>query len=388
MTDTTLTIPGERTSEEALAANYKVSVDGVARSEWLDLIGDFDDATVFQTWDYEAVRWGEERLSHVVLEEGGMAVAAAQVRVVRMPVLNCGVAYVYAGPLWRRRGVPADLEIFRQIVGVLRREYVENRGLALRLVPNEVQTEDGRVGETLVACGFSRLARVKPYRSFLIDLAQPEDRLIGGFRARCRTRVRSTIKKDLEMEAGTSDKLFAEFVQVYRLMRQRKQFEERIDVRDFQEIQSRLPDPLKMQVTVCRLEGVPAAAAVCGAIGNTGNLLLLATSRAALKTSASVATVWRAMVELKNSGVRYFDLGGIDPVDNPGGYKFKSSFGGHEIFHVGAYEACNNLMSRWATHGGERLREVVRKSAGLAGRIIPEPAEPSDEPPGGDEEPK
>ena len=385
MTDTTLTIPGEKTSGEAAAANYRVSVDTIGRAEWLGLIEDFDDATVFQTWDYEAVRWGERRLSHLVLEEAGKTVAAAQVRVVRMPVLNRGVAYVYAGPLWRRHGAPADLEILRQIVGALRREYIDKRGLVLRLVPNEVQTEDGRVGEALVQSGFSRLAGVKPYRSFLIDLAQPEDRLIAAFRARCRTRVRSAIRNGVEVETGTSDKLFDEFAHVYRLMRQRKQFEERVDVRDFQEIQSRLPDPLKMLVTVCRLEGVPAAAAVCGAISNTGNLLLLATSRAALKTSASVATVWRAMVELKNSGIRYFDVGGVDPEENPGGYTFKSCFGGHEIFHVGAYEASNNLLSRWATHGGERLRGVVRKASALAGRVFPGPA---DEPQGEDEEPK
>jgi len=385
LTDTTLAIPGEKTSGDAVSANYGVSAARIDRAGWLDLIQDFDDATVFQTWDYEAVRWGEQRLSHLALEEAGKVVAAAQVRLVRVPVLNCGVAYVYGGPLWRRRGNPADVEVFRQILKALYREYVEKQGLALRLVPNEVQTEDGRVGETLLECGFSRLARVKPYRSFLIDLAQPEDRLIAGFRSRYRTRVRSAIRNNVEVEAGTSDRLFEEFVQVYRLMRQRKQFEERVDVRDFQEIQSRLPDPLKMQVTVCRLEGVPAAAAVCGAIGNTGNLLLMATSRAALKTSASVATVWRAMVELKNSGIRYFDVGGVDPEDNPGGYTFKSCFGGHEIFHVGVYEACNNLLSRLVTHGGERLREAARKSSGLAGRILPGPA---DEPQGEHEESK
>jgi hypothetical protein len=371
-----------------VAANCAVSVDRADRVGWLDLIRDFDDATLYQTWDYEAVRWGEKRLSHLVLEQAGEVVAAAQVRVVRMPALNCGVAYVYAGPLWRRRGMPANLEVFRGVLQALHREYVQKRGLALRLVPNEVRTEGGRIAGTLVDCGFSRLRRVKPYRSILIDLAQPEDRLMSSFRSRYRTRVRAAIKNNVEVETGTGDRLFDEFVQVYRLMRQRKQFEERIDVRDFQEIQARLPDRLKMQVTVSRIEGVAAAAAVSDAIGETGNLLLLATSRVALKTHASLATVWRSMLELKKLGVRYLDLGGLDPEENPGGYLFKSGFGGNEIFHVGTYEACANLLSRLTTHGGERLREAVRKSCALARRVVPERPGAAEEPHNEDEGPK
>jgi len=370
LTDTILTV-SEEFAEERTQCTYSPSVDSIDKADWTEILEQFDDATLFQTWEYESVRWAEHRLSHIVLEREGAPVAAAQVRVVQMPLLKCGVAYVYSGPLWRRRGETPNPEIFRAILLALRREYAEKRGLLLRVVPNEIQRKDGLARQALNQTGFHRLGSLKPYRSFLVDLQQEEEAIIGNFTPRCRNKLRRVIKKHLETEVGTSDELFKEFMYVYCLMRQRKQFEERIDVQDFAQVQSQLTEPLKMPIVVCRCDGQPVAAAVCAAVGNTANLLLLATSELALKLNASILAVWHGMLEMKSRGVRYFDFGGVDPEDNPGGYMFKSCFGGEEIFHVGTYEVCDRALSGVVTHGGENLRNIFQKGAWLAKRVLP-----------------
>ncbi len=42
--------------------------------------------------------------------------------------------------------------------------------------------------------------------------------------------------------------------------------------------------------------------------------------------------------------MKRYDLGGIDPKNNPNVYQFKSRMGGEEHFYIGAFEACTNSI--------------------------------------------
>src|SRR5687767_14268314 len=117
-------------------SNYNVGVDNVTEPEWSELLARFDDASLYQTWAYGAVSWGERQLSHLILKRGQEVVAAAQLRVVQIPVLRRGVAYLRWGPLWRRRGATPDPRVLSSIAQAVVQEYAGRRGLLLRLVPN------------------------------------------------------------------------------------------------------------------------------------------------------------------------------------------------------------------------------------------------------------
>jgi lipid II:glycine glycyltransferase (peptidoglycan interpeptide bridge formation enzyme) len=47
---------------------------------------------------------------------------------------------------------------------------------------------------------------------------------------------------------------------------------------------------------------------------------------------------WNTIVRAKSRGIRYYDLGGIDAVANPGVYHFKSGLGGDERCGVPAFD--------------------------------------------------
>ena len=65
-----------------------------ARGEIIHLLNDFDDANIYQTWSYGAVRWGEKNLSHVILKKHNEVVAATQLRIVKISWLGVGIAYI------------------------------------------------------------------------------------------------------------------------------------------------------------------------------------------------------------------------------------------------------------------------------------------------------
>src|SRR5262249_40860553 len=79
-------------------------VDAIDEPTWCRILEQFEDANIFQTWSYGAVRYGHGNFSHLVLKERGGVAAVAQARIVRLSVIGVGVAYVRGGPLWRRAG--------------------------------------------------------------------------------------------------------------------------------------------------------------------------------------------------------------------------------------------------------------------------------------------
>jgi len=83
-------------------------------------------------------------------------------------------------------------------------------------------------------------------------------------------------------------------------------------------------------------------------IGETGWDLLAASNSIARKQYATHAILWQMIFDLENYGVKRFDMGGIDPENNPGVYNFKKGIGGDEVQYMGEFEWSNNLFLRSA----------------------------------------
>ena len=61
------------------------------------------------------------------------------------------------------------------------------------------------------------------------------------------------------------------------------------------------------------------------------------------------------------AGMKYYDLGGIDPENNASVYRFKSRMGGQEVHHIGAFEASDSLYAKIRLPLVERLYRMVKR---------------------------
>ena len=68
--------------------------DKVDAAAWDGILGEFGDASLYQTWAYDEVRHGEAKLGHFVLKRSSTIVSAGQLVVVRVPMLGAGLAYM------------------------------------------------------------------------------------------------------------------------------------------------------------------------------------------------------------------------------------------------------------------------------------------------------
>src|SRR4029079_2790488 len=87
------------------------------------------------------------------------------------------------------------------------------------------------------------------------------------------------------------------------------------------------------------------------------------TSNNGMKSRGSYLLQSRLVEQLKRGGAMVYDLNGINPVTNPGTYKFKSDLAernGKEVCYLGRFEAHGTLLSYCCVHGAEKLRSGHR----------------------------
>lgn len=340
---------------------------------WCHSLQEFDDANLYQTWSYEMVRSGRQNVSHLVLKEEGEIVAVAQARIVRLAVIGVGIAYVRWGPLWRRRDAETNGERFRQAIRALRNEYACRRGLVLRLYPDLFDDDAPCFLPVLKEEGFSWLAKERRNRTILVDLRRPLGGLREGLRPHWHRDLKAAERNGLEVVEGCEDELFETFLRIYREMVSRKGFVGPDNVEEFRVIQRRLPEQFKMKIMLCKSGDTVCAGLVCAAVGKTAVYLLGATSNEGMKSRGSYLLHWKLIEWLKDKGFAVYDLHGIDPVKNPGGYRFKNGLcggNGKEVAFLGRFDSSAHVLSSSCVACGETLRTIYRalKSIRSTGR--------------------
>src|SRR5436189_1342 len=83
-----------------------------------------------------------------------------------------------------------------------------------------------------------------------------------------------------------------------------------------------------MKIMLCKSGDEHCAGLVCSAIGKTAIYLFGATSNAGMKSRGSYLLHWKLIEWLKQNRFSVYDLHGINPVRNPGTYKFKNDLAG------------------------------------------------------------
>jgi len=345
-------------------------ISQASEEQWNEIPLQFRDGTVYQTWGYGAVRCRKGRLCNLVLKKDCEIRAAAQVRILTVPVIAAGSAYVHCGPLWKLRDRPDDPDSLRQIVAALKREFVDRRGLSLRIRPNAYGIdEDAKTIESILEGeGYRTIGA--PGETIILDLTPSLDLLRLGMDRRWRANLKHAETQEYRIIQGNELQLFDRFAPIYTEMMDRKRFDCDISLEDYRIVQRDLPDSQKPGIVLCEINNEAVAGFLFSKIGETAIGMLAATSNRGIKLNAAYLVWWNSLKWLKAEGLRRLDLGGIDKAVAPGPYQFKMGLAakcGRTTTCIGPYEACSNLISLCALRFGVRLRKRVHHLCHLLG---------------------
>jgi hypothetical protein len=326
---------------------------------WTNILKEFDDSSFWQTWSFGAIRWGEHNLDHVLLKKGSEILAAAQVIVIRTPLIGAGIGYVKSGPLWQLRRRKRNPDIFRQMLRTLRDIYAVRQGLLLRVFPNDFEDGTGVRRSILAEEGFEKDQSVGPSWTALIDLSYSLDELRRSLKRQWRQNLRMAERNQLDIIEGVDDDLAKVFLRLYGEMQRRKSSQQIRDIAYFRDAQRDLPDPLKMRILICKHLGDPVAGLVVSPMGSRALAMFAATGDKGLDLRGSYLLHWRMLEALKAKNFHWYDLGGIHHETHPYFSQFKAGLVGKlgcEIEYVGQFQACESTMSNLLVKMGEQLR--------------------------------
>ena len=342
---------------------YEVEVDRVTQPEWSELIDRFEDANIYHTWSFGAIRSGRRSLSHLVVKRDGEVRGIAQVRIVCPGKVRLGIAYLRWGPLCQLHGEELDPSIVETMTTALRQEYVANRGLLLEVLPNAFSgSHRAQVFQSALsafACRSATGARV--YHTIVLELSPSLEELRRKLDKKWRNQLSAAERNNLSVIEGDTSEHYRTFCRLYAEMWARKRFHSGVDIEEFGRIQEDLPKSQRMRVMIAQQGGRPVAGLVGSVMGDSAIYLLGATNDLGMKSKGAYLLQWTMIQRLKEKGILHYDLGGIDSQGNPGVYHFKSGLSGVDLTHIGPFLACDNRLSAVAVKAGQVLRSSYRE---------------------------
>ena len=324
-------------------------VDDQSPEDWEQTLGYFDDANIYQTYAYARVCYSASNISTFIIKKGNDPVAAALVRIRKVPGLPMGMAYVRWGPLWRRNEIN-DFDHFVEAVRSLIQEYVSRRGLVLRIRPFLYVDEcSHRYENALKTAGYRPLTYWNRDKTLLVNLQKPLGELRKGLKAKWRGHLNKAERNHLTIVEGARAELFNHLQPVHDELLKRKNISgiKRVDV--FRKIQEQLPNEFKMRVFLCEHHGEVCAGIIVSSIGNIGITLSRATSQLGRRLRAAYLVQWWALQWLKDEGCYWYDLSGVNAENNPGTYSYKAGLcgsNGQEVQMMHQFQACRSRLSQ------------------------------------------
>lgn len=333
----------------------QLTVESIDRKQWLTLVQRFCDYSYRQEWVYANALAERRRAksANVIIKSDGELLGLANVRVKNAPLGLGGLAYVSWGPLVHQDDSDYHSKFFL-CMNALRDEFVKRRKLLLRVDLQPSLREpllSESINAPLAEIGFMRATNVPQERTFIVDLNYPEETLRSQLAQKWRNCLNQAQRNGLTIRSGNSSEIMQEFSELYNTFIKHKQFSVDLDAGFFSSVQSNTDQSCRFDVSLVETNKQVVAGQVTSMLGDTCIYLLGATEKEGLKTKASYLLQWNAITTAKIQGFRWYDLGGIDPIANPGVYHFKKGLGGIEVFSPGVFEATpsgvmGNVMQR------------------------------------------
>ena len=315
-------------------------------SEWNKTIDHFDDMNVYQTseWaDHKSTSgWSVVRL--VCLADGARVVSAAQC-LYRSGPLSTVVVWVPGGPI-------GDLNKVTPKFVALLKSHLNTKLIYVRIAV--MRSSDHVTAGQLASYKWNKSTTTIGTKSSLVHLLDVKESIRL---TRCSTNWKRNLKRSTKIQSypyvwqkPDSTSLSS----AYQEMNDYKQIEGVSLNRSAQDLQSAI-DVFGDKLILVRSDDADGnALAIRGAIcfGDTAWDYIAITTPAGRKTYASYAVFWALAESCFQLGMRQFDLGGIDPINNRGVYDFKKGTGSFHVDYEGEWDSAS---PRWFRAVASRL---------------------------------
>lgn len=255
----------------------------------------------------------------------------------------------------------SSLEAFDEAVTSLARHARNAKATFLRIEPTDHIDTD-----SLRRRGFRPVTyqQLQPQHTLVIDLSADADTILAQMSQNSRNITRNYHKKGVSIRASQDVADIAILTNLLQGVAKRNHIT--THSADYFALQARTLFPLgAATLFVAEYEGKAIAASLVYDSDDTRIYAHAAADDTYRKLSAGTGLVGHMILDAKAKGLRYFDLYGIAPSDDPahrwaGFTKFKKSFGGQEVTYAGAWDLPLDKLGYWVYRGYQTIRQKLR----------------------------
>jgi lipid II:glycine glycyltransferase (peptidoglycan interpeptide bridge formation enzyme) len=196
--------------------------------------------------------------------------------------------------------------------------------------------------------------------SLNLDLAKDENQLLAGCERNWRRNLRRASEGNLTVQQWI-DPSVDEIIAAYESMQSLKGLEEQHSREEFEQLFVHLKDQLVLyrgtneQGELVSLHGWLV-------LGDRARAFLSVTTEQGRQLHSSYAVIWAMIQHCVRLQLKCCDLGGIDPVSNPGPYRFKRATGAVPIEYLGEWDWASRpwlqWFGNWAISRRQRLKQA------------------------------
>jgi nitroreductase len=283
-------------------------------------------SNLLQSWAYGEAKANVERVdvrrALVLSDDAPVALLQVLERQIAGLIVLCRIN---RGPLWLASPERTDVA---GVMDELRRSARWWHGRVMGIAPEL----SGSFNPALARQGYRRRAG-PAWSSAWIDLNQPPATLRATLRSKWRNLLVAAERMGVEACPDRGDEAFEWMLARYRELR---------EGRGFGGISEALLRALRVAdqdfvVLRARLAGEWVAGILVVRHGTSATYLVGWNGPEGRRVNAHNLLLWQALLVLKASGCRWFDLGGIDDVGTPGIANFKRGLGGSEYTLAGEF---------------------------------------------------
>ena len=341
------------------------TINQLSKDQWQASATRFLDNNYQQAWEYShaLAEMRQAKCEHVAIQAEDELIGLANIRLRSLPVIGGGIVYISGGPL-ARFGNSDDIKRFARCLKALQSEYVDKRGLALRiLAPVGNPDWNEQALKVFADSNFSITDRSRSYRTFLLDI----NRSLDDIRSTCskywRRNLRRAEAKGFEITEGDTSEHFKSVCNLYDKLLRRKKFSVELDAEFYADLQTQLKGNDRFIAFTVNYKGDAVAGLICSMLGDTSVPLILAADEEGLRNYAVYLLQWHSIEIAHERGQCYYDLGGIDPEKNIGVYNFKKGLRGLDVKAPGPFESSPSDIRYAITRQAENLYRWLKRAA-------------------------
>ena len=294
--------------------------DGDADS-WNSLTIDAEDASFLQTWEFGEAKsktslWRVER---GVLVERGSLIGTVQ-SMIRKPFFSkSGLVWINRGPV----GVKGN---YGEALHALTRQFCNERQMYLRVAPSRLAGE-----LSFLECKASGLSKTNMlgWASSVVDLTKDRKHLRQNLNGKWRNALTRAERAEIEISISADSSSFRRFLRGHAHHLQKFGPKGGLEIEFLLSLQNILPIHRRFMCVAAHKDGDYLGGALIVKHGKLAEYLAGHNLVKGRSINAGQLILWKAMMHLKETGAKKFDLGGMDEnLSPPGIFRFKKRIGG------------------------------------------------------------